>query len=102
MMVYIAGPMTGLPDHGRVAFSRAENKLTGLGYTVISPAWMSDGLPRKSYLPICMAMIDQCDAIVLLDGWEQSKGAGIEKGYAEYCGKAVYELEQLLGRGALD
>lgn len=99
MMVYIAGPMTGLPDHGWVAFSRAESKLTGLGYTVISPEWMTEELPRKSCLPIRMAMIDQCDAIVLLDGWEQSKGARIERDYAEYCGKAVYELEQLLGKG---
>lgn len=97
MIVYIAGPMTGLPDHGRVAFDRAESKLTGLGYTVISPAWLSDGLPRRCYLPICMSMIDQSEGLVLLPGWEQSGGARIERAYAEYNGKPVWMLEELIG-----
>lgn len=100
MIVYIAGKMSGLPDCGWVAFSQAESKLTGLGYTVISPAWLRNGLPKKAYLPICMAMIDQADALAMLPGWEDSPGAKIEKAYAEYNEKPVYMLEKLLERGA--
>lgn len=97
MTIYIAGPMTGMPGCNRVAFDRAEHKLEGLGYTPMNPAWLSERLPKKCYLPICMEMIDQSDGMVLLPGWEQSKGAQVERAYAEYNGKPVWLLEELIG-----
>lgn len=96
MIVYIAGKMTGLSDLGKVAFSRAESMLTGLGYTVINPAWLGDDLPKKFYMPTCLTMLAQADALVLLEGWEKSPGARLEKQFAEYQEMPVYALEYLL------
>ena len=95
MIIYISGKMTGLPDLGRGAFEKAEELLRGLGYKVISPAWLKDDLPQSAYLPICMAMLDQADAVALLPGWESSDGAKIERKYALYQKKPVYLLAAL-------
>lgn len=89
MIIYIAGKMTGLPDFGRKAFAEAEKKLTAEGHTALNPAWMPTNLPRECYMPICLSMINAAEAVYLLDGWEDSKGATIEKLYAEYHGKKV-------------
>lgn len=97
MIVYLAGKMTGLEDLGRVAFDRAESRLTGLGLGVLNPAWLGKGLPKRTYMPICLAMIDQAEALVLLPGWEDSPGAQLERAYAIYQGKPVYALEVMAG-----
>lgn len=89
MIVYIAGRMTGLPDLGREHFARAEKLLQSRGHVVLNPASLPTGLIRASYLPICMAMIEAADSILMLDGWEDSPGAQVEKAYAEYQGKRI-------------
>lgn len=96
MICYIAGPMTGLEDHNRPAFAEAEKQLREKGHKVISPAWLKDDLPKRCYLPICTAMIDQAEALVLLPGWEDSEGANVELGYAQYCGKETMTLKKAL------
>ncbi|MBP3541834.1 MAG: DUF4406 domain-containing protein [Clostridia bacterium] len=98
MIVYIAGKMTGLPDKGRAAFAQAERKLTDMGHTVLNPAWLGDGLPQKMYMPICLTMLNQAEALALLDGWETSMGATLEKMFAKYQKIPVFELNQLLER----
>lgn len=98
MIVYIAGKMTGLEDLGRVAFDRAENKLTGCGYQVLNPAWLGNGLPKEAYMPICLSMIQQAQAMVMLDGWESSLGARLERAFAEYQDMPVYSLGELVER----
>lgn len=98
MRVYIAGKMTGLEDLGRVAFDRAENQLTGLGYQVLNPAWLGNGLPKEAYMPICLSMIQQAQALVLLDGWDSSPGARLERAFAEYQDMPVYSLGELVER----
>lgn len=98
MIVYIAGKMTGLEDLGRVAFDRAENQLTGLGYQVLNPAWLGNGLPKEAYMPICLSMIQQAQVLVLLDGWESSPGARLERAFAEYQDMPVYSLGELVER----
>ena len=99
MTVYIAGKMTGLPDLGKAAFSHAESMLTALGYKVINPAWLGDDLPKKFYMPTCLTMLAQADALVLLDGWDKSPGARLEKDFAEYQEMPVYPIIYLLRKG---
>lgn len=95
-IAYIAGKMTGLPDKGRAAFADAEEKMTQLGYVALNPAAMPDGMPAYKYMPICLAMIDQADMVVLLDGWEDSPGANVEKAYAAYQGKTVLQYRAIM------
>ena len=87
MIVYIAGPMSGIEDYNRPYFFKAEGELRAMGHKVLNPAVLPTDLPDEAYMPICLAMIDQCDAVCLLDGWEQSQGAVLEAVYAQRCGK---------------
>ncbi|KAA0547787.1 DUF4406 domain-containing protein [Citrobacter braakii] len=76
--IYIAGPMTGLPDFNRPAFKAAALDLSLQGNAVLNPATLPDGLSQAEYMDICVAMIRCADAIYLLQNWEQSLGARAE------------------------
>ena len=83
MVIYIAGPMTGLPAYNRDAFMEAAALMTAAGHTVLNPAVLPTTLADHAYMPICTAMIDAADAIYLLDGWQKSIGARAERLYAK-------------------
>lgn len=89
MIIYIAGPMTDLKNENRPVFAEAAETLRSMGYVVLNPAVLPTGMPRERYMPICLAMLQQADAVYMLQGWEGSDGAGIEYLLAEYQGKEV-------------
>ena len=87
--------MASKPDTYKEDFERAEKLFKKYGYTVINPAILPDGLNHEKYMPICLTMLDAADFIYMLAGWEDSKGARLEKAYAEYQGKdIVYEITE--------
>ena len=90
MIVYIAGPMTGIEDYNRPAFAEAAKSVSANGDTPINPGLLPTTLRPESYMPICLAMIDAADAVILLPGWEGSEGARLERLYALRQGKKVY------------
>lgn len=98
MKVYIAGPMTGLPDYNRPAFNAAAKILSQCGEIVLNPAVLPDGMRHEEYMTICLAMVEVCDAVMLLPGWEQSVGAQMEHKRARELGKEVIEIEVTGGR----
>lgn len=102
MTVYISGPMEGLPQKNVLAFFDAEDTLEGIGYRVLSPARLPQGMKRSAYMPICLQMVEQADIVAMLPGWENSKGARLEKAYAEYQGKRVVEYAWLAGKEAVE
>lgn len=95
-VVYIAGKMTGLPDKGRNQFFLAQAALEDDGWIVLNPASLPDGLPANSYIPICLAMLSAASVVMLLPGWERSRGAQIEAHYAMYQNIPVREIESLI------
>jgi len=79
--IYLAGPMTGLPDHNFPAFRAAAERLQQAGWEVVNPADNFGGrtdLPRGSYLRADVALLLQCDAMAMLPGWADSRGAKLE------------------------
>lgn len=96
MVVYIAGPMSGIPGFNRKAFSNAERMLRNLGFRPINPAMLPTDLPEEAYMPICFAMLEQCEAIYCLQGWEQSKGALMEMSKAMELGLKKLEAPDLI------
>lgn len=89
MRVYISGAMSNRMNTYKREFDFYEQRLKTQGHIVINPATMPIGLDPDRYMPICLSMIDGADAIFMMDGWEQSRGARLEKAYAEYQGKDV-------------
>lgn len=96
LVVYIAGPMTGMPNFNRRAFRIAEQMLRNLGFRPVNPAMLPIDLPDEAYMPICKAMLEQCQAIYLLTGWEQSKGALQEMQWAMELGLKKLEAPDLV------
>ena len=90
MKIYIAGPMTGIENYNREAFFGMADYLASFGHVCLNPANHPDGLTQKEYMHLCFAMIDVCDAIVMLKGWENSTGAKKEYNYAEQMCKRSY------------
>ena len=50
----------------------------------------SDSILIVSVELLDMKMLFECDAICMMDGWEQSKGCKLELDVASSCGLTVY------------
>ena len=103
MIGYLSGPVTGNPDYKR-QFAWAAKQLTRMGYDVINPAALSQVVPIEelSYdttMEIDMLLLSKADYLIQLPGWENSRGANRELGYALATGKIVVSLEHLLKEG---
>jgi hypothetical protein len=79
--VYIAGPMTGLPEYNYPAFNAAAEALQAIGHRAINPAchdFAAELKPWDWYVREGLRMLLDAEAVALLPGWEQSKGATLE------------------------
>lgn len=86
--IYVAGPITGVKGY-RKHFKRAERKLNAAGFRVMNPGILPEGFKWQEYMDICIPMLEVCDAIYLLKGWQFSRGAIQEKQHAELKGKLI-------------
>jgi hypothetical protein len=78
--LYIAGPMTGLPDYNLDAFAIAATRLRACGYDARNPGsrGVIEGYTWRDYIRDGLSLLLFCEAVAVLDGWEQSKGATLE------------------------
>jgi hypothetical protein len=119
--VYIAGPMSGVPQFNYPAFDEAAGYIRGMGYEAISPAEMDDPHIREAALASetgnfrefdellkgedhepetwgdflsrdVKLIADEVDAVALLDGWENSRGARLEAFVALSVQKPVFRF----------
>ena len=85
MKIYIAGPMTGLPEWNHPAFNAAAAELRTAGHEVVNPAEMGEkhgtadeiNADPQKLVDLILEELDAiatCDAIYLLPGWEKSPG----------------------------
>lgn len=87
-VIYIAGRIKGNPNF-QVEFDAAESYCSWKGWTVLNPTCLPDDMSAEKYMPICLAMLNAADAVVLLNGWEASPGANLEADFARYQNKIV-------------
>ena len=87
--IYIAGPISGLPNFNRDAFNAEAHRLLGLGHVALNPAILPDGLEQHQYMAICIEMVKMADQLVMLPGWERSARARAEHALAIKLGKAI-------------
>lgn len=103
--IYISGSMSGIENYNYSAFNKAELELQALGLVVINPATIKveDWKQWSDYMREALRMMLDANAIYLLKGWEESKGANIEKELAEKLGmKVMYEVNVLKQKRLLD
>jgi hypothetical protein len=104
MKIYIAGPMTGIPEFNFPAFHAAASDWRREGWEVVNPAEMDeaiDGFNAKTdaakshehYMKRDIPLVCSCDALALLPGWERSRGVQNEVAVARMCGLAFYHAE---------
>lgn len=107
--LYISGPVTGIPEGNRPAFEEAQKELEAFGYAASKPhdfikpgcphdeamfisirqltvGQFIDGMPPYQGFGIVNEVRPYYHGVALLDGWEQSDGAKLEKQVAEACG----------------
>lgn len=94
--VYISGPITGIDFGNRFAFSCARNALELCGYEVVDPSEvkLDDEATWADYMRADLKLLLDCDHIYMLEGWEDSKGARIERELAENLGIEEIDLDQ--------
>ena len=92
MKVYISGAITGTDDYME-RFANAEKELTEQCYSVVNPAKVNAQLPEdttyEEYMKMSFCMLDMCEAIYMLRGWNKSCGANRELGYAMARGMII-------------
>ena len=102
MKAYICGPMTGYKDFNRVEFERVTFLLRQMGHTVVSPVELNTKygvFPCREWAPamkVDIAALMECDTIVLLDGWENSRGATMEHSLALQVGITILTTRNFL------
>ena len=111
--VFLSGPMTGKPYYNVGAFSEAHQRIMD---KIIDGKYLGDVYdPAQEYLsrmvPIsherairhsisCLSS-GKYDILVLLPGWEDSKGARLERDVAMAIGMEVATLDELEENGRL-
>jgi nucleoside 2-deoxyribosyltransferase len=108
MKIYIAGPMRGYTDYNFPAFFDAAVLLQAEGWETINPAQIEidNGFDKttpedmlteedlKVFILRDIQLVMSADAIIMLDGHRESRGAAVELAIAKYCGLPVYLMEE--------
>lgn len=106
MRIYLSGKITGREkeDYTR-QFARAESFYKSGGFDVVNPVKISEVILKQNpdakwedFMKKDLEALKTCTHIALLEGWEQSKGAKIEKAEAEKSGIEIMYLKLFGGK----
>lgn len=117
MRIYVAGPMRGIPEFNFPAFNAAAARLRAEGHEVFNPAEkdievhgtdISKGNAtgsldqaaadhgfslRRALRDDTSWICEHADAVALLPGWQNSKGARAERALAEALGLQILVID---------
>ena len=107
-VIYLSGPMTGIPQFNYPAFTEAAKRLREAGYSVINPAEVDDAHTQKLAMQSkdgkdqmpwgqligrdISILSGSANELTLLPGWEDSRGALMEALASKFQGIRVTEL----------
>ena len=97
MKIYISGKITDTTDFLE-RFQFAEDHLQALGHETVNPALIGIKLQQllpftpiyETYMAVDLAIMQECDAIYLLKGFENSPGSRRERTIAVARGLKVF------------
>ena len=97
MLLYIAGPVTGIEKDNRPAFEEEARKLRAAGHRAEIPHEFVTAGTWRGAMCQCIGRIAYRWAtepegdfgLIMLEGWEESRGAKMEKAVAEAMGVPV-------------
>ena len=98
IVIYLAGPMSGVPDFNYPAFAAYTDRYRREGFTVVSPAELDGGdtsQPYETYMrrDIEAILDNQVERIYLMPGWGRSRGAKFERSLGEILNLSIYDAE---------
>ena len=97
-IIYLSGPMTGLPELNFPAFHAAARRLRALGWQVVNPAEINTD-PAATWHQCLrndlIALAGCCDVLALMPGWQTSRGAHLELHVARELGLRIVTVEEL-------
>lgn len=96
--IYVSGKITGTDDYMK-RFADAESRLKLQGWRVMNPAKKNAHFDPKNtswedYMRASIRLLSRADAIYLLRGWRQSKGAILEHSIAVALGMTIISQEK--------
>lgn len=98
---FLSGPMTDIPDCNYPAFERAAIILRAAGFNIRSPHENHPpdaeigSLPAFDYYRKALELLYECDALILLRGWPQSRGANLELDSARMKNYPVFYFDEV-------
>lgn len=119
MRLYCAGPMRSVPEFNHPAFNNATFLLRSMGHDVFNPAEhdvsqgfdtqglsgdLAEAASRGFSLRMALSadlrwLTENAEGVVLLEGWEYSKGACAEVVTAQALGLPVWEFWDFWSHG---
>ena len=100
--LYLAGPMSGIKDKNKFLFNKVAIMLRKKGFDVINP-WELDANDKVSktweqFLIRDLKQLLDCNVIVTLPDWQESRGATLEVFIATQLKKQVISSDYYLER----
>lgn len=97
--VYISGAITGIQGY-QEHFAKADEHIKSFGLKTLNPVEFCKGMEKKAkelgvtlewgdYMRKCLVTIPAADAMYMLRGWENSKGARLEHHIAQELGLEI-------------
>jgi hypothetical protein len=95
MSLYLSGPITGIAQLNKPAFDELREVLLPLFKNVLVPHDFFEGVDTEGwtwqqYMRTCIRELATADAIFMMQGWPDSKGACLELEVARGIGLEVF------------